>query len=212
MYTRCASWSTALCGRPQARQWLNERRQRFEETTGGERLALPAGRGGASQARRLDVALAYLAFERGNYQRLEHAVYTARVVRDQPSTRPAISFQGLNRRSLWLDLGFQQGVWLWRIPDDLTDCRLTAGGLLAQLRRVVMPIRFVTAAQATAYDHVLMEAMHYPDVWYDYASWHLEGGGGGSAPALAVLHRGRRVRAAVPALQDSYPLAACGSL
>ncbi len=33
-----------------------------------------------SQARRLDRALAYLAFERGNYQRLEHAVYTSRVV------------------------------------------------------------------------------------------------------------------------------------
>ena len=38
-----------------------------------------------------------------------------------------------------------------------------------------------------------MEAMHYPDVWYEYANWHVDGGGGGSAPALAVLHRGRRV-------------------
>jgi hypothetical protein len=49
-------------------------------------------------------------------------------------------------------------------------------------------------AQGTAYDQVLTEALHYPDVWYDYAAWHVEGGGGGSAPALAVLHRGRRVR------------------
>ncbi len=50
--------------------------------------------------------------------------------------------------------------------------------------------------QGTAYDHVLMEAMHYPDVWYEYANWHVDGGGGGSAPALAVLHRGRRVSTA----------------
>jgi len=41
-----------VCSARQARQWLNERRQRFEEALGGEQLALPAGRGGAPQARR----------------------------------------------------------------------------------------------------------------------------------------------------------------
>ena len=76
-------YSTCVCTL-QARQWLNERKQRFDEALGGERLALPAGRGGAAQARRLDRALAYLAFERGNYQRLEHAVYTSRVVNRPP--------------------------------------------------------------------------------------------------------------------------------
>ena len=67
--------------RTQARQWLNERKQRFEEALGGRHLALPVGRGGAPQARRLERALAYLAFERGNYQRLEHPAYTSRMVR-----------------------------------------------------------------------------------------------------------------------------------
>ena len=62
-----------------------------------------------------------------------------------------------------------------------------------------------TLSQATAYDHVLMEAMHYPDVWYEYATWHVEGGGGGSAPALAVLHRGRRVRCGGSAVPNPDP-------
>ena len=64
--------------------------------------------------------------------------------------------------------------------------------------------------QGAAYDHVLMEALHYPDVWYDYAAWHVEGGGGGSAPALAVLHRGRKVRLprVVPSLVRPVPLTA----
>ena len=70
--------------RVQARQWLTERKQRFEEALGGRHLALPPGRGGAAQARRLQRALAYLAFERGNYQRLEHATYTSRVVSRHP--------------------------------------------------------------------------------------------------------------------------------
>ena len=62
-------------------------------------------------------------------------------------------------------------------------------------------------AQGTAYDHVLMEAMHFPDVWYEYANWHVDGGGGGSAPALAVLHRGRRVSTAPsPCGRVSWPV------
>ena len=44
-------------------------------------LALPPTVGGARQAQQLAAWNAYLAWERSNYQRLEHAAYTSRVVR-----------------------------------------------------------------------------------------------------------------------------------
>ena len=48
--------------------------------------------------------------------------------------------------------------------------------------------------QSRAYDQALMVLLHYPDLWAEYAQWHQEGGGG-AAPALAVLNRGRQARA-----------------
>lgn len=37
-----------------------------------------------------------------------------------------------------------------------------------------------------------MPMLHYVDFWIEYAEWHAAGGGGGPAPALAVLNRGRQ--------------------
>ena len=47
--------------------------------------------------------------------------------------------------------------------------------------------------QSTAYDQAMVQLLHYPDLWCEFALWHQEGGGGGAAPALAVLGRARQV-------------------
>ena len=67
------------CSR-QARAALGERSRQLAALDVNA-LALPPGGGGGRQAQQLAAWDAYLAWERSNYQRLEHAAYTSRVVR-----------------------------------------------------------------------------------------------------------------------------------
>ena len=46
-----------------------------------------------------------------------------------------------------------------------------------------------------------MVLLHFPDVWLDYAAWHAEGGGGGTAAAQAVLTKARKALPACLAVQ-----------
>lgn len=57
----------------------------------------------------------------------------------------------------------------------------------ARLSQQDMPLLSVRVS--LAYDQALMFMYHHPEMWYEYALWHTEGGGGGPPAALAVLSR-----------------------
>ncbi|GAB4817721.1 hypothetical protein N2152v2_004767 [Parachlorella kessleri] len=57
------------------------------------------------------------------------------------------------------------------------------------------------ARVSLTYDQALMVLLHYPDTWLEYAAWHAEGGGSGSAAANAVLGKARKALPACLAVQ-----------
>ena len=64
-----------------------------------------------------------------------------------------------------------------------------------------LPFSLAGCRVSLTYDQALMVLLHYPDTWLEYAAWHAEGGGSGSAAANAVLGKARKALPACLAVQ-----------